>query len=248
MDTRKLLSALLSLILLACEPATELTLEQLLDRHAEARGGIDKLTNLNSVRIGLRITEPEFTVRGDYVAARDGHMRIDIYAGDERVFTEALSPHDGWQLHRGETTGIDLSPDGDKALERGLIGNLYALQELPDLGYRLSFAGTDSIVGEKFWVIDLTAPDRFTKRLFFDPESYLLVREQECSALHPDIDPTEYCFESRMERFASFDGIVYAQESRKYAVESGELVQTTEIESVQINPQFDNALFERPGG
>jgi len=86
---------------------------------------------------GLEITEPGFTVRGDYVATREGYMRIDIYSGDE-----ALGPDGGWQLLQGETVSTDLSADEERALRRGLIGNLYGLHKLAGLDYELSLAGT----------------------------------------------------------------------------------------------------------
>ena len=173
-------------------------------------------------------------------------MRIDIYAGDERVFTEALNPEGGWQLHQGASVGIDLSPDGEKVLKRGLIGNLHALYELPDLGYELQFNGLVSRDDADFWRIDITAPDGFTKRLLFDPNSYMLVRELECSALHPDIDSTEECFETIHSDTTSVEGITYSLTSHKYIADTKVLVQTTVIDNVEINPDLEEALFDRP--
>lgn len=223
-----------------------MSLETLVERHAEAQGGADKVGRRQSVRINLQITEPEFTVRGVYLASRKGFMRIDIYAGEERVFTEALNPEGGWQLNKGESVSIDLSPDGEKALKRGLIGNLYPLYELPGLGYRLKFNGLVSHGDADFWEIDLTAPDGFTKSLLFDPSSYLLVRELECSALHPDVDSTEQCFETVHSDFSSADGVTYSQKSDKYVADTDVLVQTTVIEYVDINPELEKTLFDRP--
>jgi hypothetical protein len=67
-------------------------------------------------------------------------MRIDVFAGEDRVFTEALGPEGGWQMF-GDGTIADLSEDGDAALRRGVIANLYGLHELPALGYTLNFLG-----------------------------------------------------------------------------------------------------------
>ena len=246
MIKKLILSICLSLAIAACESEPEMSLESLIERHTEAKGGADNVGKRQSVRINLQITEPEFTVRGVYLASRRGFMRIDIYAGDERVFTEALNPEGGWQLYRGESAGIDLSPDGEKALKRGLIGNLHALYELPDLGYELQFIGLVSRGDADFWQIDITAPDGFTKHLLFDQNSYLLVRELECSALHPDIDSTEECFETIHSDIMSVEGITYSRRSDKYVADTDVLVQTTVIENVEINPDLVEALFDRP--
>ena len=96
-----------------------MTLDKLVERHTEARGGAAALEIIRSSRTELEISEPAFTVRGDYVANRDGYMRIDVFAGAERVFTEALGPDGGWQLLQGESVAIGLSADGEKALRRG---------------------------------------------------------------------------------------------------------------------------------
>ena len=122
-DMKKRLATLLFVVITACapKPAPEMTLERLLDAHADARGGKAALENLQTMTVDLEIIEPDFTVTGHYRASRDGQMRIDVYAGDQRVFTEALGPDGGWQMFDdGEVA--DLSPDGDAALQRGIIG------------------------------------------------------------------------------------------------------------------------------
>ena len=109
-----------ALVLVGCQAIEPVDLTQLIERHTESRGGKQAIEHVHSLRFDLEITEPGFTVRGDYLATRDGYMRIDIYSGDERVFTEALGPDGGWQLLQGATVPTDLSEDGEKALARGL--------------------------------------------------------------------------------------------------------------------------------
>ena len=130
------LPALLLVFVTSCAPDPDpgMTLERLLEAHAEARGGKAALENLQSMTVDLEIVEPDFTVTGQYRASRDGRMRIDVYAGDQRVFTEALGPDGGWQMF-GDGKVADLSPGRDVALQRGVIGNLHGLHELPALGY-----------------------------------------------------------------------------------------------------------------
>lgn len=151
----KVVLSLFAILLLAgCHADDQVTIDSLIERHVDSRGGADAIENVRSLRLGLEITEPGFTVRGDYVATRDGYMRIDIFSGDERVFTEALGPDGGWQLLRGESVSTELSEEGERALRRGLTGNLYGLHELSDLGYKLTLAGTVTRGAEDFWAID----------------------------------------------------------------------------------------------
>lgn len=243
MISKTVLSLLVMLLLLGCQEDDPVTLELLIERHTDSRGGSAAIENVRSLRLGLEITEPGFTVRGDYIATRDGYMRIDIYSGDERVFTEALGPHGGWQLLQGKTESAELSQDGETALKRGLIGNLYGLHELSDLGYKLTLAGTVTRGQEDVWVIDQIAPDGFSKQRFLDKSSFLIVREIDNSALHPDLDSSKTQHETLFADFEVSAGVLFSRLTEKIDSATGAIVQTVEVKTVEINPAIDTAKF-----
>jgi len=246
MVSRIILTAFATLLLTGCNMHEQVTLGALIKHHTESRGGAEAIEDVLSLRLDLEITEPGFTVRGEYVATRDGYMRIDIYAGDERVFTEALGPDGGWQLLHGETIATGLSADGETALRRGLIGNLYGLHEFSDLGYELTLAGTVTQGVGEFWAIDQVAPDGFTKRSYFDKASFLIIRETETSALHPDLDSTRTRQETLFTNYKVAAGVLFFRQSQKIDASTGEIVQTVVVKSVQVNPEIDTALFKPP--
>lgn len=229
-----------------CQLLPEPELADLIDRHTESRGGQEAIEKVQSIRLDLQISEPGFTVRGDYRATRDGFMRINIYAGEERVFTEALGPDGGWQLLKAPAEPTRISQEGESVLKRGLIGNLYGLHELRGLGYELSLAGSISVDGQEFWAIDQTAPGGFSKRLLLDKRSYLVVRESEYSALHPDVDQTKTAQETRIGDYSASDGVWFSGRSEKVDLASGEIIQTVIVNGVQVNPPIDYAIFNRP--
>ncbi|GJL92981.1 MAG: hypothetical protein DHS20C04_26400 [Hyphococcus sp.] len=222
-----------------------MTLDRLLDAHAQARGGKAALESINSVDVTLEIVEPDFSLTGHYRASRDGMMRIDVYAGDDRVFTEALGPDGGWQMF-GDGKVADLSPDGDDALRRGVIGNLYGLHELPSLGYELKLIGSNERNGGSFWEIEKTAPDGFSEHLFFDKDTFLIASSVNTSALHPDIDSTEVRQETFYFDYQKVGGVLFSNRSEKRNLDTGDVMQTSAITSRRINVALDPAQFERP--
>lgn len=245
---RELTSTLTAALLLAgCQASNHQSVDQLVERHTESRGGKAAIENVHSLRFDLEITEPGFTVRGDYIATRDGYMRIDVYSGNERVFTEALGPDGGWQLLQGATVPTDLSEDGEKALERGLIGNLYGLHELSAFGYTLSLSETEVDNSENFWAIDQVGPDGYSKRLFMDKSSFLITRTIDTSALHPDLDATRSQTETRYTDFEAFGGVLFARLTEKIDTASARVVQTVVVKEIDINPTIDTDRFDRPG-
>jgi len=245
--SRIILTTVVTALLAGCQTQQSMSLATLIERHTTARGGEQAIENVRSLRLALEITEPGFTVRGDYVATRKGYMRIDIYAGEERVFTEALGPGGGWQLLRGETVASNLSEGGDRALRRGLVGNLYGLHELQGLGYKMTLLGISTREGEEFWTIDQVAEDGFSKRLFIDKASFLIVRQMESSALHPDIDPTKTRQETLISNYKGSDGVQFSRLTEKFDFDKEEIVQTVVVRQVHVNSEIDMSIFERPG-
>ena len=69
---------------------SEWSLEEVLLFNTQKSGGDSYWSAVQNVRVHLDIREPTFEVKGIYVASRSGSMRIDIYAGEDRVFSESI--------------------------------------------------------------------------------------------------------------------------------------------------------------
>ena len=245
--TRAITQVLLALlVLVGCHLTPPMTVETLLAENARARGGVALLESLEAVRYQLEITEPGFSVTATYVATRSGYMRIDVYAGEERVFTEALGPEGGWQLLQGATAATPLSEEGYMALVRGRDGNIRSLHELPALGYSFTLEGLIDHHGNQRWLLEKRAPDGFTEYLYIDPETFLVVASSEVSALHPDIDDTKSAKETWYQDYQTTDGILISRSSEKRNLMDGKELQRTRVTSVEINPGLDLTRFQPP--
>ncbi len=241
----RLLMACSLVWLFGCQ-ATPSPLDALLKGNADARGGAAAIESIESIRIALEITEPAFTLRGDYRATRDGFMRIDVYAGEERVFTEALGPQGGWQWPQGAAATLPLSGEGRQALERGRDSNLYGLHELPKLGYRLELLGRVALHGEERWLLSVQAPDGFQRYIYLDPESSLQVASSEVSALHPDVDPGRERSETSYSDFQVTAGVLFPRMIHKRRMADGLELQRTRITRIEINPVLRPEAFSEP--
>jgi hypothetical protein len=214
-------------------------------RYTEARGGEVAIEAQNSIRVRVQVTEPTFTVEGDYRATRDGLMRIDIYADGERVFTEALDGAGGWQMF-GNGDVADLSEEGRRALETGIAGNLFGLHEFTGLGHMVRDGEILTIDGMDYPTIDIIYEGGREERLYLDPETWLAVRQRSEYALHPDVDPEQEIFETRYSDFRDVNGVMRAFHTERINLRTGEVAQETQILSIEINPDLDPAQFQRP--
>lgn len=235
------------LLATACAGERPMELDELLARHAEARGGAAAIEAVHSIHATLQIEEPTFRVRGEYVATRAGHMRIDIHDDTGAVvFTEAIGPDGGWQLRQPGTDAEDLSPEGEKALQRGLVSNLYGLHELSALGYHLYAHGTVTQDGENFRVVEVVAPDDHVQYLYLGARSFLVERELEKAALHPDIDPTVTSQLILHDDFREAAGVLFAHRARTVDRDEDRIIQSTVITRLRVNEPYDEARFRRP--
>jgi hypothetical protein len=196
--------------------------------------------------VKLEISESGVTYHGNYTATRAGWMRIDVSVDGVRVFSEALGPGGGWQMFSdGRIEG--LTPAGEAALKRGIVGNLYGLHELRDLGYSLELLGATVFDGTEFWEIEKIAPEGTSEYIFIRQDTFLIDRETEISALHPDVDATKQPQETVFLQYRETGGVMYSNRSETRNRESGDILQTDIVKLRKVNEPVDQALFEKPG-
>jgi hypothetical protein len=77
-------------------------LPDLVARNTDAHGGRAAIEAIQSLEAKLRIVEPTYTAEGVWRVDRRGRMRIDVFIGGKRVFTEAFDGRNGWRLNWGQ--------------------------------------------------------------------------------------------------------------------------------------------------
>ena len=146
----------------------------------------------------------------------------------------------------GDGTVKDLSPEGAAKLQRGIISNLYSLNELPSLGYKLTLVGSTQRNGSEFWEVEKRHPDGFSENLFLDKDTFLITSSVKTSALHPDIDNAQVREETITLEHQTVAGVVYDGKSEKRNLDTGAIMQTTTVLSRVPNTSLDLTQFERP--
>jgi len=209
-------------------------LANIIDANVAARGGATALENIRNIRTKVEIVEPTFAVTGDY-RAKDGRMRIDIYADGARVFSEGVDDVGAWQQNGEGAPITESSASGRAALLHGIEFNLFGLHQLTDRGAALSIEGDENIDNVTFRGIKVRLADGFETYLYFNPATSMIERRRDVRALHPDVDPTTKLIENRYFDFRDFCGVLSPASSRQVDVISGTELQTTKIVSQECN-------------
>lgn len=245
----------------------DLTLDELVSGHSQARGGRAALDAVQSIECELEIVEqgftPSVTLTGLYRVDRAGRMRIDIYQGGQRVFTEAFDGERGWQ-QAADAPPEYAKPQAQASLRHGpqLPVNLLSFHDLTARGARLERLGRKTLDGVAYYRLRVTLDDGFATDYYLDPESLLLARARNVSALHPDIEATEKPTETQWSDYRQVSGQVSGQVpgqvpgergatlrahfSRTIDLATGRETQTVTVKAMRVNVALDPQLFAKP--
>jgi hypothetical protein len=228
----------------ACQRAS-LTVDQVIEQNTKAMGGRAAIEAVKSIEVELHIVDPDFEVDGRYRAARPGRMRIDVLAHGKHVYTEAFDGDRGWQW-KGKGAAIEEeSAEATAALRHGveLPGKLVGLHELRQRGHRVDLAGRERIDGIDYYALRITMNDESATTLYVDARNWLITRRRDVRPLHVDIDPTPTTIESRFSDFRKVGGVLFAFASTDTDLATRDVLETTTVRSITVNPQFDATIF-----
>lgn len=238
--------------LTGCAPGDrDITLDELISAHTQARGGHVALDAVQNVECELEIVEhgftPAITLTALYRVDRQGRMRIDVFQGGERVFTEAYDGTRGWQQGGGQPAEY-AKPQAQASLAHGpqLPVNLLSLHDLAGRGHRIELLGRQELDGVAFHHLKVTLADGFTTDYYVDPGSMLLARSRNVSALHPDIDAREKPSETQWSDYRNVAGTQRSFRSRTIDLESGKETQTVTITALRVNAPIDPGIYSKP--
>ena len=158
-------------------------------------------------------------------------MRIDIYAGEDRVFAEELGACVGETETAALRHGIEMP------------GHFYTLKEVCDRGAMVELIGQVEIDAGSEWQVRLMLPDGFSRDYFIDQETYRITRARDHRAFHPGIDPTKVSVETRYEAPEFVDGVLRFKRQVNVNTDTGEVLGTTQVLSVEHNPEVTEAMF-----
>jgi len=231
----------------SAQPPAQVTLEDLVQRHTQARGGRAAIEAIGNLEARLRIVEPTYTAEGTWQVDREGRMHIDVSIDGKRVWSEAFDWKVAWDMP-GDSEHGRPAKAGASALRHSaqLPTNLLGLHEMESHGHKVEYSGREAIDGTEYYVMLLTLDDGFTTRYYLDPASFLITRARVRKALHPDADPTPTTIETVWSDFRPIAGVQFAFHAKDTDLTTGKLLQTTQLLDLKANPPLDEQIFQMP--
>jgi len=231
-------------LLLAAACSAPSPVDEVVDSYIAARGGVERLTALNSVRFsgtatasGGRIAKVVLEMK------RPGLYRLEFSAQG----TKAVFAHDnesGWQIAplEGQLEPERTKPENDAPPgldERDVEGHLVNWREK---GHLVELMGIEALESGDAYKLKVTLKSGAVRYDYIDVESRMRVR----SDITQMMQGREVQVEEIFSDFREVDGIIFAHAVETHISDRPESIRII-VESVDLNPELEDERFMFPG-
>lgn len=210
------------------------SVDDIINRYLEARGGKDKLKAIRSV-----FMEGSREMLGNKVPVKvtlvpDQLYRTDFELGNTNGFT-IVTPAEGWSyipIQSHQVDPIDVDQLSTMQLQLDIAGPFV---DHMAKGNKVELDGKDVINGREAYKIDLTLANGNTVTYYIDQETDLLVQSKLVS-----VDNAFKEIITNYSDYKLFDGIMFPQTISNPGVMGG----TTTFDMISINDTIDESVFK----
>jgi hypothetical protein len=154
------------------------TAEDLAAKNAEAKGGLERLRAVQSLRLTGRVLFNNGQLEASLVQSvkSPGAIRVDLTL-QGLTLTQAYDGNEGWQINpfQGRKDPERMAPDDVKSLiEETEIGG--PLVDWKARGHTLEYLGTEDVDGTDAHKIKVTRKNGDVQYVFLDPDYFLEIR------------------------------------------------------------------------
>jgi hypothetical protein len=227
---------------LVAMPAAAQTVDDIIAKNNDAKGGLAKQKAVQSVRMTGRMTVgPGIEAPIVLEIKRPKSMRIDI-AVQGMTITQAYDGTTGWMLNplSGRTDPEVLPPDAIKSVEEqaDMDGPLI---DYKAKGNTVELAGKEKVEGTDCYKVKATLKNGDIRTYFIDAESFLDIKVESRTMVRG----TEQLGETLVGDWKEVGGLLMP-----YSIDSGQpgapVRQKLTIEKIELNVPLDDARFAMP--
>src|SRR5262245_3942504 len=237
------LAGLAAAALAAAQPSAAPTVDELVARNVEARGGRERLRSVETVRMTGRLSPGAPAVEAPIrlELKRPNWIRMEIdFQGMTAV--QAYDGKKGWQIapFRGVIAPEEMSrEETEQAVEQADIDG--PLVDYRAKGHPLELVGRDRVGEADAWKLELTLSNGTVREVYLDPQSFLeiqTVSKRKIRGITVEV-------ESRLEDYREVGGLLFPHAIRSGARGRPER-QSLTVEKIELNPVLDDARFRMP--
>jgi len=218
------------------------SLDEILAKYAEARGGMDKVKAVKSMRMtGTTTMGPGIEAPITVEMKRPKYMRTELTLQGLTV-VQAYDGQTAWAImpFMGKKDAEALPEDQTKMAEEqaDLDGVLIDSKEK---GHTVELVGKESIEGTDAYKLKVTLKNGDVRYVFLDAEYFLEIRTEGTRTVRG----SQVDFEASIGDYKEVDGLMFPHSIESGAKGSPQRQKTT-ISKIELNPDLDDGRFKMP--
>jgi len=239
------MQVLIALLLMLVAPlALAYTAEELAAKNIEAKGGLEKLHAIHSLRLSGKLMVNGGTIQLEYVALVKLPQSVRFEAQLQGLTqVQAFEGSQAWQINpfQGRKDPEKLSADDAKGMGEDAADILGALVDYQEKGYKLDYLGTEDVDGTQAYKLRVTRPNGDLTYVYLDPDYFLEIRTLSRRIEHgvPNETITDY---GDYEKVSG----VYLPLAQESGPKSSTDRQKVQFETAETNVAVDDAVFQFP--
>lgn len=241
---RKSLAALavLALAVTMAPVAHAQTVDEILAKHFEAQGGLERLQKMQGIRMtGKMQLGPGMEAALVMEKKRPGFMRMEFSFQGMTGIT-GYDGTTGWQVmpFMGKKDPEPMSADDAKEMQQQADFD-GPLVDWKGKGHALEFVGKESVEGAETWKLKLTRKSGQVEFMYIDTETGLMIKQTAKRTMRG----TEIEGESTFSDYKDVEGLLFPHSMTNGVVGSPQK-QTMSFDKIEVNPALDEARFHMP--
>ena len=237
---RKVLGSLLALTVLFVVQASAQTVDELIKKNIEARGGIQKLKAVKSMKATGKMTPQGMEIPITLSQKRPAMVRMEA-AFQGKAFVQAYDGETGWKIDpfQGSSDPEKVAGDDLKDLqEQSDMDGFFV--DYKEKGHTVELIGKEDMEGTPVYKLKITLKNGDVQHVYLDAANYLELkvtskRKTPGGEMEVDQYPGNYKLVGGIMIPHSFETKV-----------KGQTQNSITLEKIEINPTIDDSLFKMP--
>lgn len=229
------------LLFLAISTSFSQTVDEVIENHIKALGGMDKMNAIKSVRLTGKFSGGGFEVPVTFVVVKPDKVRMDItFQGNSQI--QAYDGTMGWFTNpfQGKKDPEKMTKEREKEMKKQADVD-GALVNYKEKGSKVELMGKEDMEGSEVYKIKLTDKDNDITYFYIDAGTYLVLKE----TTKRKIGEKETNSETIFGNYQPVDGVMFAMAMEFREVGSTE-GQKGIIEKVETNIVVEDSYFKMP--
>jgi hypothetical protein len=231
----------LTAVLMLAPGANAQTVDEIIAKNIQARGGLEKLRAIKSQRITARLSQGSFRASFVQENKRDDKVRQEVsIQGMAQV--QAYDGHTAWQINPfgGRRDPELMSEDDSKPLliEADLEG---LLVDYKQKGHKAELVGHDPVEGTDCYKIKLTMKNGDVRYYYLDADSFLEIKIETQTKVRGAVQYND----TMLGDYEKVDGVYFPYSIEASETGSDQWLRVT-VEKVDLNVPLEDTRFSLP--